>query len=331
MSVLVTGGTGAVGINIVRRLAAEGQQVVCLSRRADEDDPLRDWFLKPVRQRVRLARGDVADFDGLDALFGELRPTYIVHAAAITPTPDMEREITRTVINANLMGTINVLDAARRCRAHRVAFISSAAVYGERDESISISEDAPLQVSGLYGIAKEASEKLCAAYATLHGMETVVLRVGWVYGPMERPMKDSRSNMSLVYEFVRRALRGEEIRVAHLDHVRDWIHADDLAVAVAMLLNTPRLPSRVYNLSGGVGYTHRQVLETLRRILPLGYTQVDDPRDANVAPSMTRKRRGPASIDRLLAETSYRPRLSLEAGLREYVDWVRSVPDQFPS
>ncbi|MDR7489305.1 MAG: NAD(P)-dependent oxidoreductase [Armatimonadota bacterium] len=324
MRVLVTGGTGAVGVNIVRRLAAEGYEVLCLARRADEEDRLRDRFLQPVAARVRLVAGDVGDIEGLRTLFGATRPTHVVHAAAITPTPEMEAAITRAIVEVNLMGTVNVLDAAREVGAARVVFISSAAVYGETDERQPITEDFPLAAQSLYAVAKEASEKLCVLYQSLHRLETISLRVGWVYGPLERPMKGSRASMSLVYQVVRLALAGEEIRLVHLDHVRDWIHADDLAGAVLTLLTQDRLSRSVYNLSGGVGISHRELLETLARVLPLRYAQVANPAEANVPPQVTRKRRGPASIERLLAETSYRPRFTLEAGLRAYVDWVRA-------
>jgi nucleoside-diphosphate-sugar epimerase len=106
--------------------------------------------------------------------------------------------------------------------------------------------------------------------------------------------------------------------------MRDWIHADDLARAVLILLTQETIPSSVYNLSGGTGVSHRELLETLARLVPLRYRLVADPAEANIPPQMTRKRRGPASIDLLLADTPYRPKFSLEAGLRAYVDWVRA-------
>jgi UDP-glucose 4-epimerase/UDP-glucuronate 4-epimerase len=325
MRVLVTGGTGAVGINIVRRLAAEGHEVLCMSRHANEADLLRERFLHPVAQHVRLIAGDVTAFTELRRLYEELRPTGVVHAAAITPTPEMEASMSRTIIEANLMGTVNVLEAARLTGQPRVVYISSAAVYGETDEAMPVAEDCPIRAQGLYPITKHASEKFCSAYQILHGVDTVALRVGWVYGPLERPMEGSRYNMSLVYEFVRLALAGKTICLVHLDHVRDWIHADDVGRAVLTVLEQDRVRAPVYNLSGGIGYSHRAVLETLRGITPLEYHQVQDSEQANVPPHATRRRRGPASTARLQSDTPYRPRLTLEQGLRDYVDWVRTA------
>lgn len=233
--------------------------------------------------------------------------------------------MTRTIIDANLMGTVNVLEAARLTGVRRVVYISSAAVYGETDEAVPITEDFPVRVQGLYAIAKDASEKLCAAYQVIHGLDTISLRVGWVYGPLERPMKESRYSMSLVCQFVRLALAGTTIRLVHLDHVRDWIHADDVGRAVLILLEQARLGAPVYNLSGGIGYSHRDLLDTLRGIIPLEYGQVTDPAEANVPPQATRWRRGPMSTARFRSDTPYRPRFTLEEGLRDYVQWVRTA------
>jgi len=323
VKVLVTGGTGAVGILITRRSAAEGHEVLCASRGAAGADPARDRFLAPVRDRVRFVAADVADPESLARLWRDHAPTAVVHAAAITPTRQMETEDPAKILNANLMGTLHLLDQAQRGGARRFVFISSAAVYGETDEATPIREDEPLKISGLYSIAKQASEHLCAHAADLHGLDAVACRVGWVYGPMERVMAGSRQSMSLVHEFTRLALAGEEIRVAHLDHVRDWIHGDDLARALLALFATERLPHRVYNLCGDRGYTIRELLDTLNRVVPLHYRQVSA-EESNVPPLQTRKRRGPMSLERLMADTGYRQTFSLEAGLRDYVAWVRS-------
>jgi nucleoside-diphosphate-sugar epimerase len=325
MRVLVTGGTGSVGINIVRRLARDGHDVVCMARGGEAPDALRDEFLRDVRDRVTLVAGDVSRADTLQRVWELYAPSDVVHAAAITPDRDMEARMARTIVDVNLMGTVNVLDTAHRGGARRVVYISSAAVYGDTPEALAIPEAAPIRPAGLYALTKDASEKLCAYYREQHHLPTTALRVGWVYGPMERPMRGSRHNMSVVHHCVRLALRGEEIRLAHVDAVRDWILADDLAGAVAALLDRAETTYRVYNGAGERGVSHREVLETLGRIVPLHYRETRDPADANVPPLLTRHRRGPLDIRRLLDETSYRPRAGLEEGLRATVEWHRAA------
>jgi nucleoside-diphosphate-sugar epimerase len=325
MTVLVTGGTGSVGINLVRHFAVEGRRVICFSRRATESAASRDQFLAPVRDRVVLVAGDVARPDDLDQVWRQYHPTHVVHAAAITPTPAMERALGPTIVAAHVMGTLNVLEAATRGGAQRVLYVSSAAVYGDIDERTPIREDARLDGDGLYSITKQTGEKLCARYDRLHGVLAVSVRVGWVYGPMERPMAGSREQMSLVYECVRLALQGEEIRLQELNAVRDWIYAGDLARAISILLFTDRLSHRVYNCAGPRGYRHSELLETLARVIPIRYCQADSTHEANIPSALTRRRRGPLSIDRLLADTRYRPEIDLETGLGLYLDWVRQT------
>jgi nucleoside-diphosphate-sugar epimerase len=319
MKILVTGGTGAVGINIVRVLAEAGNDVLCLSRYAGEPDPARDRFWATVRERIALVPGDVGSADALAAVLEVHKPTHVVHAAAITPTAEMERSSASGILQANLMGTVHVLEAVRRCGVRRLVYISSGAVYGQIDDTVTVDETTPVRPVGLYAIAKDASERLCAHLGRLHGIDWVALRVGWVYGPMERPMVGSRLTMSLAHACVQLAVAGQEIRLAHLSPVRDWIHAEDVGRAVLAVLALPSLPSQIYNLSGGVAISHRTLLETLNRATPIRYRQVDDA-EANVPPAVTRPRRGPLSIARLTAETGFRPHLSLERGLRTYVE-----------
>lgn len=324
MKVLVTGGTGSVGINIVRVLADAGHDVLCLSRRAAEPDTMLERFLAPVANRVKLVAADVGDPASLETVWDEHEPTHVVHAAAITPTPEMERQMTTTILQANLMGTIQMLEAARRKGVRRFIYISSGAVYGVTDESEAIDETTSTKPWGLYAISKDASEKLCAYHRHLHGLDSIVLRVGWVYGPMERPMTGSRLTVSLACQCVRMALAGEQIRLVHLDHVRDWIHTDDLGRAVLEVLQRDSLSSTVFNVAGPQGYTHRALLAALGQTVPVRYQQVDE-REANIPATVTRERRGPLAIRRLMAETGYRPRYTLEEGLRQYVTWTRSA------
>ena len=136
-------------------------------------------------------------------------------------------------------------------------------------------------------------------------------------------MTASRQGMSLVYLIVNLAKVGEEVRLVHLDHVRDWIYAGDLANGVVLLLDRSGLKHYVYNLSAGRGYAHRELIEELNGIIPVRYWQTSE-REANVPSSVTAKRRGPMSIERLEADTGFRLNFGLYEGLRRYVEWVRN-------
>ncbi len=322
MTVLITGGTGFVGINIARRLAHEGHRVVCLSRHAADRDSVRDAFIAPVRERIALVSGDVRRLCDIEAVWRRYAPSRVIHAATITPSVDKERSMGRAIVEANVMGTVNVLEAAVSGGARRFVYVSSAGVYGDADEASPLTEAVPETGTGLYAVTKHAAERLCQRYAELHRLETVSVRVGWVYGPMERPLAGSRERMSLVYDCVHAALAGREVCLGELSAVRDWIYVGDLARAVATLLAMESPRHHLYNIAGPRGYTHRELLETLSRIVPVSYRAADHEHPPNVDEALTRKRRGPLSIDRLLVDTPYRPEINLETGLRRYVDWL---------
>lgn len=322
-TVLVTGGTGLVGIHVVRALASNGHRVICFSRHALPDNSLRDAFFGTAAERVVFVTGDVRRVEDVEAAWSEHHPTHAVHAAAITPTPEMERAMSAAVVATNVAGTANVLDTACRHGAARVVCVSSAGVYGDTADDAPIEETSPLRGHALYAITKQTAERLCEYYERLYAVPIITVRVGWVYGTMERPLTGSREQMSLVYECARLALNNEEIRLHELDPVRDWIDADDLARAVMSLLFTDRLPHRVYNCAGPRGYRHAELLDTLARIVPVRYRRSPDLETPNVAPALTRWRRGPLSIERIVADTDYRPAVDLERGLRRYVEWVR--------
>ncbi len=321
MNVLVTGGTGFIGANVVRHLASEGHRVWCLSRQVGGLEPVLEQFWAPVRARITTITGDITDSDSVDEAFARCRPSHVVHAAATTSGRSVSAA--RHIIRVNLSGTINILEAADAHAVSRVLFISSAAVYGQTAEEVAIEEDFPLRGTGAYARTKIASEGLCELYRLdLNRIDAVIVRLGWTYGPMERPMPGSRTTMSLVHQIVRMALSGEEVRLAHLGHVRDWASVDDVSRALGALLTRSELPRHIYNLSGGVGVSHRQVLSTLALIVPVSFREVPI-EEANIPSSSTEKQRGPLSIERLVHDARLAPTTDLEGGLRRYVRWLR--------
>ncbi len=321
MNVLVTGGTGFVGASIVRQLASDGHQVWSLSRQIGGLEPAVQRYWAPFRARITDIAGDITDPKSVNDVFRNCRPSHVVHAAATTSVHDVSA--VRRILRVNLSGTINILEAADAHSVSRVLYVSSGAVYGPAAEEDAIHEHAPLRGNGAYARTKIAGEKLCNLYRhELNRFDTVIVRLGWTYGPMERQMPGSRESMSLVHQVVGLALSGREVRLADLDHVRDWTCVDDVARALSLLLTRSGLRHHVYNLSGGVGISHRQLLHTLARVVPVSFREVRDT-DTNVPPSATQGQRGPLSTERLVQDAGFKTSTDLEEGLRHYVHWVQ--------
>jgi nucleoside-diphosphate-sugar epimerase len=318
-SVFVTGAAGFVGLNIVRRLAEHGADVVALARREPDAETLR--FLAPVRSRVRFAEGDVRDRERLIGLVRASGVQRIVHGAAIT-SADLERADPAGFVDVNMGGTLNVLEAARLTRAERVVLISSSAVYGApRERERLIREDDPLQISGIYTICKQAGEALCRRYGELYGLSAVAGRLGTAYGPMERPT-GSRATMSQVYALVHAALEHRAVRIFGVDRLRDVCYIDDVAEAFSRLALAETLNHPVYNVSAGTAHSLRQIAAAIDALAPGGrWTPAETPEAADLV-VLPPSERGPLDLTRLQTDLGFSPQWSLEAGLAQYLGWL---------
>lgn len=323
MKVLVTGAIGFVGINVVRCLAEQGDEVVALYRSAPGEDALK--FLQPVMEQTHLVEGDVEDDQALRDIVAAHRPEAIVHAAAITPKLETERTMPMRIMNINFMGTMRALEAARQYDVPRFLFVSSDGLYGGiQDPSQPVTEDTPARGEGLYPIAKVASEAVCKRYRVLYGLRAVSGRVCATYGPMERPTR-SRQGMSAICELARAYLEGRPARVRGLDIARTWTHVYDIAGELAALLKAPRHSYDAYNISYGVAYTLEEVLTTFQKVEPAFRYEVvgpDEPADVAYGPQ---QQRGSLAINRILEDTGFAPKFDLETGLRDYLTWVRET------
>ena len=265
MSVLVTGGTGFVGIHVVAQLAESGETVVALSMEGELDDASRD-FLGPGGGRVVCEKGDVLDLDTLCAVMERHGVERVIHGAAITAIGDLEPQAARQAAVVNVGGTATVLEAARRAGVNRFVHLSSASVYGATDPEVPLEEDATLAPRGIYGVTKRAGEDVVRRYFELFGMKGAILRLSAPYGPLERP-NPLRTVMSPVFHWCRAALDGEEVEVAD-DLVRDLTYASDAARCVVLAFSRTGLKHQVYNASCGENLRFSDILAALARVRP---------------------------------------------------------------
>jgi UDP-glucuronate 4-epimerase len=317
--VLVTGALGFVGLNIVRAMALRGWRVEALTRRDPDHEALA--FLGGAGE-VRWHHGDVGDRAAMVALLERLRPERVLHAAAITATPEQERADPARVFDINAGGTLNLLEAARRTGVARIVFVSSSGIYGAAPPLPLRREDGPLQIGGLYAIGKQASEALCQRYAELFDLSVAVGRLGTAYGPMERTT-GSRSGMSSIQRATLKALAGEQLSVYHPDVARDFCYVVDVAEAFAELLEAERLHYPIYNVAGPEAAPLRAALEVLTAAVPgFGWREVDDPAEADLAMFAGKARAG-LDLSRLEHDTGWTPRHDLRSGIHAYLDWLR--------
>lgn len=321
MSVLITGAAGFVGLNLVRHLAANGQSVIALARRAPDEAALR--FLGPLNDHVRWVTVDVRDRARLVDVAAYARVEAIIHAATVTAPRHIEMGDPAMVLDTNIGGTINALEAARISGARRFVFISSTDVYGTPAEpALPIREDHSLTVNSLYTIAKQTGEALCQRYTGIFDMSAVSGRLGSAYGPMERTTL-SRSGLSAAYHLSQAAVRGEHVAVYGADRSRDFCYITDVAEAFTRLALADTLHHDVYNVAGDGAVTVREVCDALCLLAPEFSWSESDARDADVA-ALPAAERGAVDLSRLRDDVGFVPRYSLLDGLTEYVAWLRA-------
>lgn len=318
MKVLVTGGLGFVGINIVRGLAARPGVRVVAADVLPWDETI-ERFLAPVRRQVVQRRLDVCNRTAVEDVVAAESITHIVHAAAITATDDEERTRAAEIVAVNLQGSIHVLDAASAAPAvERVIVVSSSGVYGAPagDPQQPVRETDPLNLTNLYAITKHSAELLAARYAVLSGKSMAAVRLPGIYGPMERS-KASRRHTSAPGRLMAALGEGRAVRVAGPDVHRDWTYAADVAHGIAALLAAPRWQHAVYNLSCGLAVPFLAVVEAFVAAgLRAEWVADADAADIAMRPQQAR---AALAIDRLREDTGFAPAYPLPKGIAAWL------------
>ncbi|HET7036256.1 MAG TPA: NAD(P)-dependent oxidoreductase [Thermomicrobiaceae bacterium] len=324
MSVLLTGATGFVPSNIVLALVEAGETVLALDQRPPEERLLRELAtLRAGKDKVEFIQGDVCDAHLIERLIADHRPEYVVQAAAITPTREMEEAQPRQIVEVNELSLISVLESSARHGVRRVVSFSSEAAYDQREPRPEpLSEDAPLYGGDrLYSLTKIAGEALARWARAHYGLDVRIVRPGTVYGPYERPT-GARQSMSGPYRAAHLALSGETLRPNAPDIVVSYVHARDVATGVLAVLRTGELAHEVYNLADEPA-SQRQMIEAVaREVSGTRVEWVAQPEQANIP--LPDRPRTPISNQRLQADTPWRPAYTIDSGIAQYVEWLRA-------
>lgn len=320
MTTLVTGGNGWLPSHLVRRLARRGERVVSYDL-MPPDDLLRD-FLGDAIAQVTFVEGDVTDGDRLRKVALGEEVDAVVHAAVITPRRDREVREPARILDVNLGGTVNALEAARSIPSlRRFVYVSSGAVMGSVSGVTEITEETPAQPENLYAITKYASERTALRYRDLFGMPVVAMRPPNVFGPMER-VTPGYAGATELREMLRIHASGEPVRVTSLAGPwLDWTYVDDVAEGLELGWERADLPHALYNITGGELFSIGDVLAAFARHVPGFRYEEAGPERANYR--VAGDAPGPVpSGARLLADTGWRPRTTFDEGMRRYLAWV---------
>jgi UDP-glucuronate 4-epimerase len=330
MKVLVTGAAGFIGMHVAQRLLARGDEVVGIDNINDYyETSLKDARLATLdgQPRFRFKKLDVADREGMEALFAEEQPQRVVHLAA-------QAGVRYSLINphaytaSNITGFLHILEG---CRAHEVehlVYASSSSVYGTstrqpfgEDHNV----DHPIS---LYAAAKKANELMAHTYAHLYGIPVTGLRFFTVYGPWGRP------DMAPM-KFARLIFAGETVPVYNFGKmVRDFTYIDDIVEGVVRVVDRAaapdphwndadprpsrsRAPYRIYNIGNNQPVHLLDFIQMLEEAIGKKANMELLPiQPGDVLSTM-------ADVSELEAATGFRPSTSVRDGVRALIDWYR--------
>jgi UDP-glucose 4-epimerase len=309
---LVTGGAGFIGSHLVDRLVDAGHDVIVLDNFSTGRTKNLSRSLR--RQNLQLVRADIRKIPR--SLVKRLRRVdTICHLAAVTSVQQSVRDPVFTT-EVNLIGTLNVLEAAKALKAERVVFASSAAAYGT-PRTFPIAEDAIVSPISPYGASKAASELYLRSFVENHGIEAVSLRYFNVYGPRQTASQYA----GVISIFAKRALNQQPLQIfGDGSQTRDFIFVSDVVDAtMASLEMTPE--NRTFNIASGNETT---VLELARVIQRITGSQIGleflPPRTGDIPRSV-------ADTARAKKELGFEARTSLEDGLSATIGWfMRQKP-----
>ncbi|MDQ2985538.1 MAG: UDP-glucose 4-epimerase GalE [Armatimonadota bacterium] len=305
MRVVVTGGAGYIGSVVTELLLKEGYEVLVV-------DDLRTGHRGAVAEGAEFEKVSLLDMDALEAVLRASKADAVVHMAGETLVSESMTDPDKHY-RVNLVGGLNLLDAMRGAGIYKIVFSSTAAVYGQPEET-PILEDAPKRPVNTYGESKLALEHAMSWYERAYGLQHVSLRYFNACGATEEHGEFRAKETHIIPILLENALGlrsgfklfGSDYPTPDGTCVRDYIHVKDIAGAHLLALERiEALPRRAFNLGNGEGYSNLQVVEAARRITGAGIP-------ADFAP----RREGDPAV---LVASSTRA--------REVLDWTPRYPD----
>jgi nucleoside-diphosphate-sugar epimerase len=307
MKALVTGGGGFIGSHVAERLLHDGYDVRVL----DNFSSGRRSNLLAFADEIELVEGDIQSYERAHTAVRGC--DLVVHQAALPSVPrSVQDPLTSNA--SNVIGTLNVLLAARDSGVERVVCASSSSVYGA-NQAMPKAEELPAVPISPYAVGKLASEGYCRSFWEVYDLDTVALRYFNVFGPRQDPLSQYAA---VVPVFINALLDGEQpVIYGDGSQTRDFTYIDNVIEGTVLALTTPDVAGKVYNVAYGEGVTVNALFELLREI-----TGVDvEPRYVEARAGEVRQSQ--ADISRATSELGYRPAVSLRDGLELTTDYYR--------
>lgn len=315
MKILVTGGLGLIGHNVVNKLESLGHEIVIVDNKTtyglippDELSYLMLERIKKIKTR-NVFSADIADYYALDEIINDDKPEAIIHLASF-PRQKVVNVNPRAGSKTMSEGLINLLELAKKHKVKRFVYISSSMVYGDFTDDVT--EDAICKPQGQYGILKLAGEWLVKDYTRSCNLEHTIIRPSAVYGPLD--VEDR-----VISKFILSALRGQTLKVNGVNETLDFTYVDDAANGIVAASLSENAVNKTYNITKSHSRTLKYAAELAVKLAGKGSIEIKD-KDADF-PS-----RGALNIDAARNDFGFDPKVDVEEGFKIYYDWIVNSP-----
>jgi UDP-glucose 4-epimerase len=313
MNILVTGGLGLIGHNVVTRLQDQGHNVSIIDTKTnygiipkDEIDYLMYHRLKKIDETIGFVYTKDISSNDIDGIFQIEEPEIVIHMASFPR---------QKVVNANPClgshtmseGLLNLLEHSDKHEVRKFIYISSSMVYGDFTDDVT--EDAICKPQGQYGIMKLAGEWLVRDYSRRTNLVHTIIRPSAVYGPLD--VEDR-----VISKFLLTAMRGETIQVNGENETLDFTYVDDAADGIVAAALSDNTENKTYNITKSHSVTLLEAAEMAVKLAGSGTIEVRD-KDPDF-PS-----RGALNIDAARRDFGFNPKVDVAEGFKIYYDWLK--------
>ena len=317
MKILVTGGLGFIGHNVVALLESQRYEVIITDTQTTYGIIPKvelDYLVAERRRKIktdRIYQIDIGDRDGISWLINKHQPDIVIHLASF---PRQKVVNANPQVGSHVMseGLLNLLEASVFGNVQKFVYVSSSMVYGDFEDAIGIGvmESHATNPIGQYGIMKLAGEWLVRDYTRRTGMAHTIVRPSAVYGPLD--VEDR-----VVSKFLIGAIRGQEIQVRGADELLDFTYVGDTADGIVVALQSEQAVNRTYNITRGSSRTLLEAAQIAVNLAQRGTIRIQDPDAA--FPS-----RGQLNISAAQRDFGYAPTMDIEQGFRLYYEWLNN-------
>lgn len=310
MKILVTGGMGLIGHNVVQRLEKLGHEVVIVDTRTNYGiiPPSEIMYLMSERQKkittTHIYRADIVS-DTMDYLFNKYQFELVIHMASF---PRQKVVNNNPMMGAKTMveGLLNLCELSKQHSVQKFLYISSSMVYGDFTDDVT--EDAICKPQGQYGIMKLAGEHLVKDYSRRGYFTHTIIRPSAVYGPLD--VEDR-----VISKFMLTAMRGETLNVNGASETLDFTFVTDAADGIVAAALSENTVNKTYNITKSHSRTLLDAAKLTVKIVGKGSINVRD-KDADF-PS-----RGALNIDAARKDFGFDPKVDVDEGFEKYYEWL---------